>query len=501
VAAVILAAALLCGGVLAGCTGSEAPGDGRPQGGATSLAAGASAAGTGGEASSTPASPAPAAIAPELAAAVEWRPCDAGYQCATVTVPLDHDQPAGPTIDLALIRLEATGERRGSIFVNPGGPGASGVGYVKQGFRLDADTMAAYDLVGFDPRGVGDSSQVGCDLDRSRGPLPDFSPDTPEERRQLDASAEQLARSCAEQDAELLAHLDTGSVARDLDLLRQAVGDDRLHYLGFSFGTLIGLLYADLHPDRVGHMALDGVVDPTASVADLLDQQARAFELAFSRLDDACSDGLTCPPGGIAATYDRLMAELESRGPAGEVGPAELEIATLVALYDDGLWPTYAEALGAAAAGDLGQIELLSDAYNTSIGFTSYAAVVCSDSPRPDGPEGWDRLAADLAASAPRFGAALANELRACAYWPVAAGPARDPVQAAGSAPILVIGTTNDPATPLVNAEVVADHLDQASLVILGADRHTAYSASTCIQRIVRDYFVDDELPPSTVSC
>jgi pimeloyl-ACP methyl ester carboxylesterase len=497
----LLAAAALAAviAILAGCanrsTGSDAA---RQQQGAAPPSAPAqpstgNSTGNSGPAASTTQDPAPPAPV--------WEPCEEQYQCATVSVPLDHDQPGGATIELALIRLPATGQPMGSIFINPGGPGASGVDHVRQGFRLDSDTMAAYDLIGFDPRGIGASNPLSCQLDRSQGPLPDSSPDDAGEQQALDGEAEQLARSCQQLDADLLDHLDTGSVARDLDLLRQAVGDERLHYYGFSFGTLIGLVYADLFADRVGHLVLDGVVDPTASVADLLSQQAAAFEQAFVKLDEACGTDLDCPPGGIATTYDQLAAELEATGPVGEVGTTELEYASLIALYDRQLWPVYASALAAAAGGDFTTVEALSDALGGTVSFAAYAAVVCSDSPRPDGPEGWDRLAADLTAIAPRFGASVANELRACAFWPVDGAAARAPVVAGGSEPILVIGNTNDPATPLENAEVVAGHLERSSLVIFDADRHTAYSASGCVQRLVSDYFVDDRLPAATVSC
>jgi pimeloyl-ACP methyl ester carboxylesterase len=290
-------------------------------------------------------------------------------------------------------------------------------------------------------------------------------------------------------------------VARDLDLLRQAVGDDRLHYYGFSFGTLIGLIYADLFAGQVGHLVLDGVVDPTASVTDLLTQQAVAFEASFARLDEACGDGLSCPPGGLGAAYDQVMADLEAGGPVSGVGPAELELASLVTLYDENLWPIYANALAMATSGDLSMVKLLSNALGSTVSFTAYAGVVCSDFPHPEGVEAWDSFVADVVAVAPRFGAAVVNELRTCAFWPIAASPARSPVAATGSGPILVVGTTNDPATPLRNAQVVAEGLDEATLVVLDADRHTAYAASTCVQRLVRDYFVDETVPASNVSC
>ncbi len=429
-----------------------------------------------------------------------WTGCGTGFECATVAVPLDHDDPGGPGIDIALVRVPASGGSEGSIFVNPGGPGASGVDYVRGGFVFDDETMSRFDLVGFDPRGIGQSTPLTCTIDRSAGPLPDLSPDDEAERAALDEAAERSADDCGASDGELLAHLDTDTVARDLDLLRQAVGDDVLHYYGFSFGTLIGQVYAERFPERVGHLVLDGVVDPSATLPDLLRQQSVAFEEAFEILDAACDTELTCPVGGVVGAYDELLTTLENDGPRGEVGPTEFIGATLITLYDDQLWPVYVTALEDALTGDFALIELLSEAFD-SISFAAYAAVGCTDSPRPEGPEAWDRFVDETVAVAPRFGAWVANELRTCAFWPVPAGPARGPITAPGSAPILVIGNTNDPATPLVNAEIVAGQLDNGHLVVVEADSHTAYGVSVCVQEIVAAYFVDDEVPPSPTHC
>jgi len=433
--------------------------------------------------------------------AIDWQPCDGGFECGEVMVPVDHSQAGGTEIPLALIRRPATGERRGAIFVNPGGPGASGVEFVRNGFRLDAETGAAYDLIGFDPRGIGLSAGLACSPDRSEGPLPDFSPNDAEEAAGLDAGAQALAERCEATAGALLLYLDTASVARDLDLARAAVGDEQLHFFGFSFGTLIGQVYADLFPERVGHLVLDGVVDPTASLTELLTQQAAAFERSFLALDDACGVSLACPDGGVVATYDRVLDELERTGPIGQVGPAEFEYAALVTLYSEQLQVPYVDALAKAELGDLSGIEQLSDLFVGGIDFGAYAAVECTDSPRPVGLDAWDEFASELAAIAPRFGATVANELRTCALWPVEARPARDPVTAPGAAPILVIGTTNDPATPLVNAELVAANLERSALVVLEADRHTAYQASGCVQEIVQAYFLDDVLPETTTRC
>jgi pimeloyl-ACP methyl ester carboxylesterase len=446
-------------------------------------------------------SPGSTSIGSLAVARAVWTPCGA-LQCATVAVPLDHDRPAGPTVAIALTRRPATGQRRGAIFVNPGGPGGSGVDFVRNGFALDPGTMAVYDLIGFDPRGVGASTAVRCALDRSAGPQPDYSPDTPAEATALETVAERFAQACGASDGPLLAHLRTEDVAADLDLLRQAVGDAQLQYLGFSFGTLIGLVYAQRFPDHVGHLVLDGVVDPEQDLPELLTGQALAFEHAFTVLDAACGATLSCPPGGASRARDELMARLERSGPVGQVGPAELDGATVLTLYDALYWPVYTQALSDALdRGDYRAIERLSDSYTAIVPFGVYAGVECTDAPRPADNAAWQAFAAGLMAKAPRFGAAVANELVTCASWPVPAGPGRGPVTAPGAGPILVIGNTNDPATPLANAKRVADHLEQGSLVVADIDGHTAYSSSPCVADLVMAYFLDQSIPAAGTRC
>lgn len=460
------------------------------------------------ESGSAPISAVPTTLPPATTAVpaapvdpVSWQPCGE-LTCASVTVPLDYADPGGPAVHIALVRRAATGTRLGSVFVNPGGPGASGVDFVTNGFDLDPDAARSYDVIGFDPRGVGASTTVACTLDRSAGPLPDWSPDDGAEVQAMDAAAEQFARSCAAGDTTgLLAHLRTDDVARDLDRLRAAVGDEQLHYIGFSFGTLIGLVYAQAFPERVGHLVLDGVVDPEQDLPGLLTTQAVAFEQAFAVLDAACGSRVVCPPGGAAGAQDELMARLERDGPVGQVGPTELDAAALITLYDEGLWPVYTSALTDALAGDFGGIEALSDTFTQVVPFGVYAGVECTDSPRPADRAAWAAFAAATTAMAPRFGPAVANELLTCAWWPAPAAPARGPVTAPGARPILVVGNTNDPATPLANAQTVAGHLESASLVVADIDGHTAYSSSSCVRRLVSRYLLDDELPPAGTRC
>ncbi len=434
-----------------------------------------------------------------------WSGCGDGFECASVTVPLDHDQPDGPTIDLALVRVPAAdgdGEGvTGSILVNPGGPGGSGINYVRSGFRFDPDTMDDHHLVGFDPRGVGASNPLDCNPEPADGPLPDYDPDDAEELAELDEAARELAERCQRLDGDLLPHVSTESVVADLDLLRQAVGDDQLSYMGLSYGTLIGLRYAERHPERVGRMILDGVVDPASTLAGLLAQQADGFDRVFTTADEACGPALDCPDGGLAATYDRLAARLDADGPIDGIGPTELAIATLLSLYAEGLWPRYAASLADADRGDVGGIRTLYGLYAEAADEAAYNAVVCTDTPVPAGSDGWDRLAAQLETQSPRFGAILANEVRACAHWPVRSADTPEPVSPDGIPPILVLSTTGDAATPVENAVNVAAALDGAGLVTVDETSHTAYGRNFCVQQIVADYLATGTVPEAIHRC
>ncbi|MEM7340050.1 MAG: alpha/beta hydrolase [Actinomycetota bacterium] len=425
-------------------------------------------------------------------------------------MPIDHGRPNDATIDLALIRRPATGDVIGSILVNPGGPGSSGVDFVRGGFNLGPEVGERFHLVGLDPRGVGASAPVNCAERRSDGPLPDHDPDSPAETAALDERARRTADACAiGDDGGLLPHLHSDAVADDLDLVRAALGDERLNYYGFSYGTRYGLRHAMRHPDRVGRMVLDGVVDD-GDLPALLAMQADGFDAAFADFDAACAGLANCPPGGLAATYDELAAELDAR-PVGEVGPAELAFATLRTLYDEAFRTSYLTALSAAIDGDLAGIETLSDNFVGGFSYTSYVAVSCTDSDRPSGVDGWDSLAAELAARSPRFGATLANELRVCAHWPIGPSPSdetggpdsdsdSDSAALAG-VPLLLLTTTDDPATPAAGAQAVAERLPDAALVVADAQRHTAYGTGACVRDVVTAYLLTGTAPAVPVTC
>ncbi|MFV0524550.1 MAG: alpha/beta fold hydrolase [Acidimicrobiales bacterium] len=446
--------------------------------------------------------------------AAAWAPCPEGpAECARLTVPLDHAAPDGPTVELALARIPATGDRRGSLVVNFGGPGVPGAKVLAGGgFRVDQAVAEHFDLVAWDPRGTGASTGLACATDRAEGPLPDTSPDDPAEAAALDRYHAELTEGCGATNHDLLRSLAPPTMADDLDAVRAVLGDDRLNYYGFSYGTIVGHWYAARYPDRVGHLVFDAVADATNGLDDLLRQQATGFETAFYELDRWCATSDACAVTDLAGTYDRVMIGLETRsvdagavadpGPSGAaVGPNELESATLLALSRDGSWPRYSQALADADAGDWSDLADMADASLTAVPFTPYLATSCVDGAHPVGAEAWDAFADELAGIAPRLGPAVANEVRACASWPV--GPVEDPPGPLPQAtPVLVISAAQDPATPLENARRLAGAFGPAGhLITVDGLHHTSYGTSRCVRDRVSAYLVDDDPGPVDARC
>jgi pimeloyl-ACP methyl ester carboxylesterase len=405
-------------------------------------------------------------------------------------VPVDHDRPDGPTIDLAVARRPATdagpGGPAGTVVVNPGGPGGSGVDIVKGG-GLGRAAFAGFDVVSWDPRGVGASQPLACDESLPAYRALDWTPDDDGERVALDDGARAIAEACRRAAGALADHLSTRDSARDLDRLRQALGEEQLTYAGFSYGTALGLTYAALHPGKVRAMVLDGVADPREDLGGYVSGQAKALE---AQVAAALGDG-----GG---DYDRLLAEAEAgRGP---VDPTTLAYAAIAASYRSDAGPALRAALTAADRGDGRALRTLTDGYWQAADFGAYAATVCSDQQHPQGAVEFEALADRLAGEAPRFGAVIANELRACAWWPEAV-PAPAIVAPPGAPPILVLGNTGDVATPYESAVRVADAIGTSALLTYEGSGHTSMGRSACVDEHVRRYLTDLVTPPEGARC
>jgi pimeloyl-ACP methyl ester carboxylesterase len=437
---------------------------------------------------------------------VEWRGCGGGLDCATVDVPISYQDPTGPTLALALVRNPADlpDERIGTLVVNPGGPGASGVRRVARGFQVSAEVGDRFDIVGFDPRGVGQSTPISCGNTVPAFRATDLAPDDPGERAALREAAQAVAEECLASEGERLGHLGSVEVANDIEVIRRALGEDQLSFVGLSYGTFIGQLWADAHPSSVRALVLDGVVDPASSGSIQSVQQAEGVDAAVAAMAQACAADPSCPltaTGGLLASYDELARRLETGAvTSAGVGPTQLAYAAFYATYDADTWPVLWRAVAAGLAGDLGGVADLAAGFTGLVPYAPFAVITCLDSTHPIGFDAWQAAAAPVIRRSPRFGEILANELLPCARWPAGTYEPR-PVDAEGSPPILVIGSTGDAATPYEAAVDVAGNLAAGVLLTVQIDGHVAIGDSDCATQQVTRYLVDLAVPAPGARC
>ncbi len=473
-------------------------------------------------AAATVAATSPSAQPSPSVAPVTWSDCGNGFQCGTVDVPLDYAKPTGAIVRLALVRLPAAdpGRRIGSLLVNPGGPGISGVRFVRDSATtlFSADLRARFDIVGFDPRGVGDSTPIRCVDNLDHFTPEDARADTPTELQDLLTGARAFADGCERRNPDLLPNLSTADVARDLDQVRAALGDAKLTYVGFSYGTLIGATYASLFPTHIRAMVLDGAIDPALGEAALREGQARGFETELDRFLAACAADASCAfhsGGRPGPAFDALMERidqhplptlrLENREPAG---PTQAWLAVTGGLYSPLTWPALATALAEAQAGDGTDLLLMSDPYRgrqPNGGYSNlvdaYAAITCLDWPSPRDPAAYATMAATFTRVAPRFGRLLAYNDIDCAYWAVPPERSPGPLASPGAPPIVVVGSAGDPATPYPWAVALARELGSGILVTRQGDGHTGYPYSPCVRGAADAYLLDLTTPSPGLTC
>lgn len=458
----------------------------------------------------------PAAGVPKPGRLSAWKACGNGFQCATLTVLLDDSKPQLGTVALALTRHPATGSPRiGSLITNPGGPGESAVGWLQGAYtEFPEEVRAHFDLVTFDPRGVGLSAPVRC---LSTSALDayfhlDPVPDTPSERAALWKGNVDLANGCLRRSARILPYVDTVVVAQDLDRVRQAVGDPKLTYLGYSYGTAIGASYLDQFPTRVRAMVLDGALDPRLTWDQFLTGQSHGFDTALGAFLQYCQQ-TRCPfrqavSGDLLAAFDALAAKVDQHPLPGSgartVGPDEFTLGVGAGLYSrTSGWPAIGQALADAAHGDGAYLLALNDSYTerSARGYSNLSeanfAVNCIDRPWPRSPAPYYDLAATVAKTSPRFGPAIALSGLGCAVWPVPASGTPHSVTAPGSPAVVVIGTTRDPATPYAWAVGLAHQLSHGVLLTHDGDGHTAYrvGAPSCLVDPVDAYLISLRVP------
>jgi pimeloyl-ACP methyl ester carboxylesterase len=451
------------------------------------------------------------------AAPLAWTPCGEGFECAVLDVPLVEGDPAQGTVPLALTRLPAAdpANRTGSIVVNPGGPGLSATEYLQAAWTQVLPVVRErFDLVAFDPRGVGRSAPVRCattaELDRY------FSLDpSPDDAGELDALVRgnaALTAGCVRGAGRLLGHLSTADAAADLERVRVAVGDERLTYLGFSYGTTLGAAYVDRYPDRVRAMVLDSAFPASLTWEQVLTGQATGFERALEAFLADCErddcEFRAQVRGDLPAAYDRLVARVDGAPLPADgsrvVGPGQLQLAVMAALYDrEGSWPVLAAALAAAERGDGLPLLALADDYvgRGPEGYSNVSegnlVVNCSDRPSPDDPAAYVALAEHLADEAPRFGPSVALAGLTCATWPAKAAEQPQEVTGQGAAPVVVVGTTGDPATPYAWSVDLAEQLDSGVLLTHRGDGHTVYDVDgpACLVEALDAYLLSLEVP------
>ncbi|MFF5255608.1 alpha/beta hydrolase [Streptomyces leeuwenhoekii] len=473
----------------------------------------------------------PSALAPYYGQKLRWRDCGVpGFQCATMKAPLDYAEPSGGDVRLAVARKKATdpGRRLGSLLVNPGGPGGSAVGYLQQyaGIGYPAEVRARYDIVAVDPRGVARSEPVEC-LDGPKMDAYTQTDVTPDDGREADVLVDaykRFADGCRANAPKLLRHVSTVEAARDMDILRAVLGDPKLTYVGASYGTFLGATYAGLFPDRTGRLVLDGAMDPSLPARRLNLEQTAGFETAFRSFAEDCVRRADCPLGGRGTTPARagqtlkaFFDRLDTRPiPAGDSAGRQLteSLATtgvITAMYDEGAWQQLREALASAMRRNDGAALLtLSDSYyerEPSGGYSNLmsanAAVNCLDLPAAfaSPQEVREGLPAFEKAS-PVFGESLAWASLNCAYWPVK--PTGEPhrIKAQGAPPILVVGTTRDPATPYRWARSLAGQLASGRLLTYDGDGHTAYGrGSSCVDSTINAYLLRGTAPADGKRC
>jgi pimeloyl-ACP methyl ester carboxylesterase len=476
----------------------------------------------------TTSTPAPGEVSAELepfySQVLQWEDCEDDMQCATATAPLDWTDPARDSIELALIR-HAADSPRGSVLVNPGGPGGSGYDFIADSLDYAvSDTLTSnFDIVGFDPRGVNRSSPVSCHDDPAElddfiyGIVPGEVGSDPWIAK-VEAGNTAFGAACLEHSGELLGFVDTVSAARDLDLLRAVLGDTTLNYLGFSYGTLLGATYAELYPENTGRLVLDGALDPTSTSFDVSLTQAEGFESAMRAFLADCDSAEDCPFTGSAddslAKIRTLLDRLDAsplRGEDGrELSSTSMTSAIVLPLYSEDNWPYLRQLFASVMQGDATVAFSLADSYNGRNADGSYLdnslearlAINCLDYTSQSDVAVMRAEAAELEEKAPVLGRQLAYGDLGCLGWPVTAATERPVIDGSGAADILVVGTTNDPATPYSWAVELADQLESGHLVSYEGEGHTAYNKSnSCVDDTVDDYFINGTVPSSDPLC
>ncbi len=456
---------------------------------------------------------------------IAWEACDFddSLDCGTMEVPLDYDDPSAGTITLALRRSRATdeSERIGPLLINPGGPGVSTLEeqFVEiMPIVLDESVVASFDIVGWDPRGVGLSDHIDCvdDLDPYIGAL-DPTPDTPEEQAIYDTTAQDFVAQCEANSGDLLPYISTQNTARDMDEIRKALGEDQISYFGFSYGSELGATFATMFPDSVRALVVDGATNPTADYATVSKEQIVGIERALDAVLADCAGDSSCAiyndgdPGGA---YDALFESLEASPlPSSDgrppIGQGIMAWATISSLYNEEQWADLTDALAEAQDGDGdGMLALYDQYWNRSSdgewndSYEALIAINCIDEPEPLTDEELATLAEEMAQIAPRTGRWWPGQ-DTCKFWPTHEDPLE--ITNTGTGPLLVLGNAGDPVTPIESTQAMAAAIDGVLVTYEGTD-HTAYieaflAGDSCVIDAVTTYLIEVEPPDGDITC
>ncbi|MBP5803766.1 alpha/beta fold hydrolase [Microbacterium maritypicum] len=451
-----------------------------------------------------------------------WTACGVGFDCTDVTAPLDWEDPGKGEITLSVVRHRAEGTPVGSLLTNPGGPGASGVDLILNNldYAVGSDLIENFDVIGFDPRGVGASTAVTCydapQMDEYLYGIPAAARGTAEWEAELLDSHKAFAEACDANSGGILPYITTVNAARDMDLIRAVLGDKQLNYLGYSYGTFLGATYAKLYPEKAGRLVLDGAIDPAVPGLEVGATQALGFESALRAYMQDCLDSGECPFNGTVdeamTDLGALLASVDSTplksGDGRMLGADSLMTAIIAALYSQDSWGYLTQALDEALQGDPTSALFLADFYNgrengtyTDNSAEAFRAYNCMDYPVEDDPAAEAAINAKIAQGAPTI-APYWTGPDSCSVWPYPPTGTRGEIKAEGAGPIVVIGTTNDPATPYEWSESLANQLEEGVLITRVGEGHTGYNkGNACVDDAVEAFLLDDVVPEDGLRC
>ena len=454
--------------------------------------------------------------------AIEWKACEGStsteVECGNIEVPFDYADPDQGSFVLYVKKHNASSpaDRIGSMMVNPGGPGFGGSSLADDAqYYFSQDLIDRFDIIAWDPRGTGESTPaVNCvdTFDEYFGL--DSPPETPEEKQALIDASQAFNDKCAENSGTILPYISTMASAQDINSLRLALGEEKVSFFGFSYGSELGTTWATMFPETVRAIVVDGAVDPNASSVQEGMNQAKGFEGQLATFLKQCSEKTTCAfhNGGKAeAAFDQLVLDidvtpLEVSKDRTPVTQGVLFTAVAQAMYSDYYWPQLSEALSAAQGGDgKGILQLYDDYYQRNEDGTygneleAFLAISCLDDPGATSTEEVDSHIEDFIAAAPRLGGNFAYGY-SCALWPVKQA-AKVNITGKGAGPIVVVGTTGDAATPLSSTRKMAQGLEQGILIVVDANQHTGYGANSCVVKAVDEYLIKLTVPANETTC